>query len=162
MSDDAPVYLDGIAEKAQSILDHLAEVFTEAAVSLPARRFLAAGGRGQTVHSAPQVTVSWEQAYSGLPQHQAQFPVKRTQPWTGVFVVEVVRDLPGMTPSGKEPAADVLSATAVKQMRDAQLMIEAGRRTFEDSWEGSGMVDIAASMPQGLLQAVTMTVMVVI
>lgn len=153
-----PVYLDGIVEKAQMVLDKLVEVYAEHNVDLPARRFKAIGGRGQTVHSQEQVTVSWEQAYSGLPQQQAQFPVKRYLPWTGVFVVEVVRDLPGLTNRGGEPTVEEMNATADKQMRDAQLMIEAGRRAFEESWEGSGIVDITASMPSGLLQAVTMTV----
>jgi hypothetical protein len=162
MSFDAPVYLQGISEKARLILDHLVSVYEESGIDLPARRFIAIGGPGQTVHSQAQVTVSWEQAYSGLPQHQGQFPVKRTQPWTGVFVVEVVRDLPGMPPSGREPSVDTLNAVADQQMQDAQLMIEAGRRSFENSWEQSGMADISASIPQGLLQAVTMNVMVVI
>jgi hypothetical protein len=162
MSYDAPVYLPGISEKALLILEHLASVYAENSIDLPSRQFIAVGGQGQTVHSQEQVTVSWEQAYSGLPQHQAQFPVRRTEPWTGVFVVEVVRNLPGMPPSGREPSTDSLNAVATQQMQDAQLMIEAGRRAFEDSWEGSGMADISASMPQGLLQAVTMTVMVVI
>lgn len=162
MSFDAPVYLEGISEKAQLILDHLVTVFAECGVTLPTRQFIAVGGQGQTVHSSAQVTVSWEQAYSGLPQHQSQFPVRRTEPWTAVFVVEVVRDLPGMNNRGTEPSAETLSATAVSQMQDAQIMIEAGRRSFEDSWEGSGMADISASTPGGLLQAVTMTVMIVI
>lgn len=162
MSFDAPVYLEGISEKAQLILDHLVAVYAESGVEIPARRFLAIGGRGQTVHSTSQVTVSWEQSYSGLPQHQSQFPVKRTQPWTAVFVVEVVRDLPGMNNRGTEPSAATMTAMAASQMQDAQLMIEAGRRAFEDSWEGSGMADISASMPSGLLQAVTMSVMLVI
>jgi hypothetical protein len=162
MSFDAPVYLEGISEKAQLILDHLIAVFAENGVPLPSRQFTAVGGQGQTVHSMPQVTVSWVQAYSGLPQHQSQFPVRRTEPWTAVFVVEVVRDLPGMSNRGTEPSAETMTATANGQMQDAQLMIEAGRRAFEDSWEGSGMADISASAPGGLLQAVTMTVMVVI
>jgi hypothetical protein len=162
MSFDAPVYLNGISEKAQLILAKVQEVFTETGVALPTRQFLAIGGQGQTVHSSAQVSVSWAQSYSGLPQHQSQFPVKRTQPWTAVFIVEVVRDLPGMTPRGTEPSADVLSAGAVSQMQDAQLLIEAGRRSFEDAWEQSGIADVTASMPSGLLQAVTMTVMLVI
>lgn len=162
MSFDAPVYLEGISEKAQLILDHVVSVYQENSVDLPTRRYLAIGGQGQTVHSSAQVTVSWEQAYSGLPQHQSQFPVKRTQPWTAVFVVEVVRDLPGLSGRGTEPTTDTLSAVATSQMQDAQLMIEAGRRSFEDAWEGSGIADISASMPSGLLQAVTMTVMLVI
>lgn len=162
MSFDAPVYLEGISEKAQLILDKLIEVYAESGIDLPTRQFLAVGAQGQTVHSSAQVTVSWAQAYSGLPQHQSQFPVKRTAPWSAVFVVEVVRDLPGMTPRGTEPSDATVTATAVSQMQDAQLMIEAGRRAFEDSWEGSGIADISASMPSGLLQAVTMNVILVI
>ena len=81
-------------EIADHILNTVVATYADHGVDLPVRRYLAVGGQGDTVHDCEQLTVSFEQGYSGLPGNQAQEPVKCNGPRTGVYIVEVVRALP--------------------------------------------------------------------
>jgi hypothetical protein len=144
-------------------------------VDLPTRRYLAVGGQGDTVHDCEQVTVSFEQGYSGLPGNQAQEPVKCAGPRTGVYIVEVVRALPqpntvAANPTTTVPAkfaqavtgvqtlpSDVQSDIARKQMQDAMLLMDAGLRAGETMTIGA-LADVSAGSPQGGFQAMTLVV----
>lgn len=167
-----------IVEIANLLLQTIVTTYGEHQVDLPARRYLSVGGLGSTVHDCEQVTVSFEQGYSGLPGNQAQEPVKCNSPRTGVFIVEVVRALPlpnttanktgsavpsryktgadsSLTVSALEP--ETLTQVAEKQMIDAMLMMEAGLRAGETTITGT-LVDVSAGQPQGGYQAMVMTV----
>lgn len=161
------------AELADLILNTVVTTYADHGVDLPTRRYLAVGGQGETVHDCEQVTVSFEQGYSGLPGNQAQEPVKCASPRSGVFIVEVVRALPSPNTDAANPAtlvpsrfgqevtgvqilpAEVQSAMARKQMVDAMLLLDAGLRAGETLQLGA-LADVSAGSPQGLYQAMTL------
>lgn len=158
---------------ADHILNTVVATYADHGVDLPARRYLAVGGQGTTVHDCEQVTVSFEQGYSGRPGSQAQEPVKCASMRTGVYIVEVVRALPSPNTDDANPAtpvpsrygqvttgvqilpADVQSEHARKQMVDAMLLLDAGLRAGETTLSGS-LADVTAGSPQGGYQAITL------
>lgn len=158
---------------ADHILNTVVATYADHGVDLPERRYLAVGGQGSTVHDGEQVTVSFEQAYSGRPGMQAQEPVKCDSIRSGVYLVEVVRALPtpntvsanpnttvpsryGQAVTGVEILpADVQSDMARRQMVDAMLLMDAGLRAGQTTTVGS-LADITAGQPQGGYQAMTM------
>jgi len=158
---------------ADLILNTVVATYADHQIALPERRYLAVGGQGSTVHDCEQVTVSFEQGYSGRPGAQAQEPVKCNSLRTGVYIVEVVRALPspntsvanattlvpsryGQVTTGVEILpADVQSAHARKQMVDAMLLMDAGLRSGETTIVGS-LADVSAGQPQGGYQAITL------
>lgn len=158
------------ADIADHILQTIVAVYAEHGIDLPARRYLSVGGQGSTVHDCEQVTVSFEQGYSGLPGNQAQEPVKCDTPRTGVYIIEVVRELAQPNTSAANPATpvesrygqtvtgvqilppDVQSDIARKQMVDAMLLMEAGLRAGQVDAYGS-LADVSAGQPQGNYQA---------
>lgn len=162
-----------LVELADLILNTVVATYAEHDVELPTRRYLAVGGPGATVHDKEQVTVSFEQAFSGLPGNQAQEPAKCGGPRSAVFVVEVVRALPlpntvAANPTTPVPSrygtdvegvailpAEVLSEIARKQMIDGMLLLDAGLRAGETTVVGA-LADVSAGSPQGGFQAMTM------
>jgi hypothetical protein len=162
-------------QTADLLLNTIVSTYADHGVALPERRYLAVGGIGDTVHDCEQVTVSFEQAYSGTPGNQAMEPAKCDSPRSGVFIVEVVRYIPTvntvdtapdtLTPSRygivKSGVAllpdDKQSDIARAQMRDAMLLLDAGMRAADNQMAGA-TVDVAAGSPQGAYQAMIMTV----
>lgn len=162
-------------EIADLILNTVVATYADHGVDLPERRYLAVGGQGDTVHDCEQLTVSFEQGYSGLPGNQAQEPVKCAGPRSGVYIVEVVRALPSPNTDAANPAtmvpsrygqevtgvqilpAEVQSDMARKQMIDAMLLLDAGLRAGETLNLGA-LADVSAGSPQGLFQAMTLVV----
>ena len=158
---------------ADHILNTVVATYADHGVALPDRRYLAVGGQGSTVHDCEQVTVSFEQGYSGLPGTQAQEPAKCATPRTGVYIVEVVRAVPNSNTADANPAtmvpsrygqtvtgyqmvpAEVQSAHARKQMVDAMLLLDAGLRAGETTLTGS-LADVSAGTAQGGFQAMTL------
>lgn len=161
---------------ADHILNTVVATYADHGVDLPERRYLAVGGQGDTVHDCEQLTVSFEQGYSGLPGNQAQEPVKCDGPRTAVFVVEVVRELPqpntaAAAPSTTVPAmygevksgvqilpTEAQSAIARKQMVDAMLLMDAGLRAGENTIINGSLADVTAGSPQGGYQAMTLII----
>lgn len=166
-------------EVAEIILQTIEATYVQNAVDLPSRRYLSVGGLAATVHDCEQVTISFEQGYSGTPGNQAQDPVKCDAPRSGVYVVELVRAVPlpnttaplgknGLAPSRFSDAAQssttvaalppsVLTEMAKTQMRDAMLLMEAGLRAGQTTLTGA-IVDVSAGTPQGGYQGMIMTV----
>jgi hypothetical protein len=162
-------------ETAEHILATIETVFAEHEVALPERRYLSVGGQGTTVHDGPQVTVTFEQGYSGRPGNQAQEPVRCDGPRTGVFVVEVVRPIPvantpEATPATQIPSRygqvvsgvdtiepDKLTDVAKTQMKDAMILLDAGMRAADTGIQG-GICDVSAGQPQGGLQAMILVI----
>lgn len=162
-------------EIADLILNTVVATYADHEVDLPTRRYLAVGGQGETVHDCEQLTVSFEQGYSGLPGNQAQEPVKCAGPRTGVYIVEVVRALPLPNTDAANPGTlvptrygqevtgvqvlpqEVQSAMARRQMIDAMLLMDAGLRAGETMTVGA-LADVSAGSPQGGYQAITLVV----
>lgn len=163
------------AELADHILNTVVATYADHGVDLPQRRYLSVGGQGETVHDCEQVTVSFEQAYSGLPGNQAQEPVKCDGPRTGVYIVEVVRQLPLPNTAAANPGTtvpsrygqvmgsvqmlpeDVQTNIAKKQMVDAMLLMDAGLRAGQTMMTGA-LADVSAGAPQGGYQAMTLVI----
>jgi hypothetical protein len=161
------------AEIADHILNTVIATYAEHEVDLPERRYLSVGGPGSTVHDGEQVTVSFEQGYSGLPGNQAQEPARCDTPRTGVFIVEVVRYTGQPNTAPANPATpvesrygqtttgiqilppEVQSEVARTQMRDAMLLLDAGLRAGETTLVGS-LADVSAGQAQGNLQAMVL------
>lgn len=164
-----------IADIADHLLNTVVATFADHGVDLPTRRYLAVGGQGDTVHDCEQLTVSFEQGYSGTPGNQAQEPVKCASPRSAVFIVEVVRALPLPNTADANPATpvptrygqevtgvavlppQVQSAIARKQMVDAMLLMDAGLRAGETTMTGS-LADVSAGSPQGGYQAMSLVI----
>lgn len=160
---------------AELILQTVVATYADHGIDLPARRYLAVGGQGDTVHDCEQVTVSFEQGYSGLPGNQAQEPVRCESPRTAVYIIEVVRALPQPNTPNASPSttvpdrygsavtgvavlpADVQSAIARVQMVDAALLMDAGLRAGETTLTGS-LADVSAGSPQGGYQAMSLVI----
>lgn len=158
---------------ADHILNTVVATYADHGVDLPVRRYLSVGGPGSTVHDCEQVTVSFEQGYSGRPGAQAQEPAKCASLRTGVYIIEVVRALPLSNTSAANPEtpvpsrygeavsgvqtlpAEVQSTMARKQMVDAMLLLDAGLRAGETTLTGS-LADVTAGQPQGGFQAMTL------
>lgn len=161
-------------EIADHIMNTVVATYAEHGIDLPARRYLAVGGVGMTVHDCEQLTVSFEQGYSGLPGNQAETPARCGGPRTGVYVIEVVRAVAepntavanpatpapsrfGQEVTGVQPLPpDVQSDIARKQMVDAMLLLDAGLRAGETTLTGS-LVDVSAGQPQGGFQGMILT-----
>lgn len=159
-------------ETAQAILKRVEEVYADHGVELPSRRYLSVGGMGDVVHDCEQVTVSFEQGYTGSPGNQAQEPVRCDSPRTGVFLVEIVRctpvpksaeapkdrygtpsNVPKMTSTADE------TASAIKQMIDAMLLMEAGLSATAADFASTStaLADVTAGPNQGGFQGMILT-----
>jgi hypothetical protein len=162
-------------ETARHILATIETAFAEHGVALPERRYLSVGGQGTTVHDCEQVTVTFEQGYSGKPGNQAQEPVKCNEGRTAVFVVEVVRAVPTVNTAEATPQTTVpsrygqvvsgvdtidpekLTEVAERQMRDAVILLDAGIRAGQTAMQGA-ISDVSAGTPQGGLQAMILSI----
>lgn len=172
--------LNDIVDLAEHLLATINRVFAEEGVELPARQYYVIGGQGQTVHDEPQLTVSWDQAYSGLPGNEASIPARCDDIHTFSFVVEVVRPVTTvLNPEGAIPAQPAglrkidgryageigtVSAPSPEdfmresriQMQDAVLLLKAGLLAGEATLTANSIVDVSAGVPQGHLQATIM------
>lgn len=167
-------HLDDIFLYSQELLECIVQVYAESGVSLPEKRYTTVGGIGTTPHDCEQLTISWEQAYSGLPGDQSQELVACDGPVTSVFVVELVRCIPSdlnvvkrgarstsatLTP---EVPTETREQTSKTQMRDAYLLRTAGMNSSESPLiaHNGALVDASAGQPQGAYQAIIMTIAV--
>lgn len=155
-----------IFDLANHVLDVIRSRFAEYEVELPARQFVQIGGRASTVHEGEQLSISMEQVYSGLPGDQAATPSKCTDPLTVVFGVELVRCVPtpvsGRSTKPTPVAVDKIEETAKIQTQDAQILMEAGLIAAESTWLQGGMADVTAGTPEGGLQALVMSLILVL
>lgn len=161
--------LNEFFEIAGGILRQIELTYAEYNVGLPSRRYITVGGQGETVHDCEQVTVSFEQAYSGLPGDQSQTPAVCNGPRSAVFVVEVVRCIPsadsasaaqsryGSTSSVQNLSPETMNQMAKTQMNDAMLMLEAGLIAGENAITGA-LVDVSSGPASGGFQAMVMQV----
>lgn len=174
--------LNDIVDMADHLLETINRVYAEQdTVVLPDRQYYIIGGQGQTVHECEQLTVSWDQAYSGLPGNEASIPAKCDSIHTASFVVEVVRAIntarnmneavsptaPGSTTNipGRYagavgtvgmPSEEDYMREARQQMRDAVLLLRAGLEAGDATLGESSIVDVSAGAPQGGYQATIM------
>lgn len=174
--------LNDIVDMAEHLIGVINDVYVQENVPLPELQYYCIGGQGQTVHDCEQLTVSWDQAYSGLPEAEASIPAQCDQIHTARFVIEVVREYSTMRPfvdpntgqvvqpTVNRPAAygrgahaqvdrvdpEVAKREAREQMQDAVLLLKAGLIAGEATTGRSAIVDVSAGPASGNFQAVIM------
>ena len=175
--------LNDIIDTAEHLLEVINSVYQTAGIEIPELQYYVIGGQGQTVHDCEQLTVSWDQAYSGLPESEASIPARCDQIHTARFVIEVVREVKSVRPfvdpdTGEtiqptinrpaaygrgagaikleKPDAELMKLEARQQMQDAVLLLKAGLLAGEGTTGNSAIVDVSAGTPLGNYQAVIM------
>lgn len=175
--------VNDIIDMSEHLLEVINSVYQEANIEIPELQYYVIGGQGQTVHDCEQVTVSWDQTYSGLPEAEASIPAQCDQIHTARFVIEVVREVQTVRPyidpntglpvqptinrpaaygrgAGsmkiEKPDAELMKLEAQQQMRDAILLLKAGLLAGEGTTGNSSIVDVSAGAPSGNYQAVIM------
>lgn len=157
-----PSVLNELKIAATSILTSIEQIYLEEGIDLPDRRYISLGGRGSVAYDCTQLTVSWEQTYSGLPGNPIQVLSNCTSPRSGVFVVELVRPIPVSQRADTPPESELMNESADQLMQDAALLYQGGMLACEASEFGKGLVDISADPPAGTLQALIMNVIMVV
>lgn len=142
---------DNIYEMAERILQTLNTVYAEHEIELPARQYITAGNAGTTPHDCTQVTVAFGTLASGLPQGQPMFQCDA--PTNGVYVVEIVREIPmasgGSATRKVAPQPADISAKAKIQLADARLLAETAKRVGSTTIQNSAVFSITAGAPSG-------------
>lgn len=150
--------LNDIATAASNILVAIENTFDANSVALPSRKYTTIGGQGTVAYDCAQLTVSWEQSYSGLPGQQSQEMQRCEGPTTGVFIVELVRDIPVSQQAHIPPEPGLIQSAADKLMQDVALLYAGGMAACANTGLEQGLIDISAGTPSGALQSIIMTV----
>ena len=165
--------MDDIFKFAELLQNVIIETYSEHGIMLPAKRYIAIGGIGDTVHDCEQLSISWEQSYTGLPGEQSEELSPCDGPVSSVYVVELVRNIPIENSGGQKrqarstsaanmPPVDIQSRTetAKIQMRDAYLLRMAAMNASVESSSilDGALVDVSAGQPLGAYQGILMTV----
>lgn len=133
-----------------SVLDGVVGVFEQANVSLPEKRYIAAG---PVAHDCEQVTVSFIQMYLGAIGAPADQPQRCDSPRVVVLTAQVVRCVPTSgTRTTTGPAAATMNANTLTRMQDAWLLMEAGANAV-DTFGLGVLANVTTTDPQGGFQA---------
>lgn len=152
-----------IVDVMYRVLDQINATYSGYGVSIPTKQFLDMGGQGETPHDCEQVTVALEQVYNGLPGNPEQVPSQCAGPRSGVFIIEVVRCMPGMQTRSRgattlmPPTADALTTVARTQATDAWLLMDAGLLAAQSLNYIGGLADVSFSPESGGYQATVLT-----
>lgn len=131
-----------LVDAAQALLDLVVSVAAEHDVTLPARRYLTAGGSGNEAWDCEQVVVGLLQLESANAALAGEQIVKTGIPGGGVSLpaavlrVEIVRKQPTVTGRGttlRLPSAADQQAAGVAALRDAQLLHVVRSRVVRDA-----------------------------
>jgi hypothetical protein len=147
-----------LIDAASRLLVAIENTFNTNGVDLPERRYITLGGPGSVAYDCAQLTVSWEQTYSGLPGQQQQVLSNCEGPRSGIFLVELVREIPVSQRADMPPEGFLIQEAAEGLMRDAALLYDGGMLATDDTVIGKGLVAVSAGMPAGALQSLIMTV----
>ncbi len=139
----------------QHVLDKIVDVFEQADVSLPDRRFLHVGA---TAHDCSQVSVSFMQMYAGMPGGRVNEPQKCNAPRTAVLTIQIVRKIAMPEGRATPPTADNLTMHTHEKTQDAWLLMDASMTAVED-YIGV-LADVTVTPPQGEYQAVSLNLSV--
>jgi hypothetical protein len=143
---------------ANKILISIENMFNTNSVVLPARRYITVGGQGTVAYDCEQLTVSWEQTYSGKPGSPIQEISTCNTIRSGVFVVELVRPIPVSQQADIPPETFLIQEAAEGLMKDAVLLYNAGLNAAEGSILDGGLADVTVGAPAGGYQSIIMTV----
>lgn len=144
---------------ANNILTAVENTFNSEGIELPARRYVTLGGQGTVAYDCAQLTVSWERNYSGLPGMENPTISSCKGIHTGVFIVELVRDIPVSQNASIPPEPSLIQEAAEGLMRDAAVLYGAGSIAIEgNEILDKGTINIVAGSPGGAVQSIIMTI----
>lgn len=149
-------------EIAENLLNTINEVFSSNQVPLPSRQYIAVGPENTVAYDCEQLTITFKNVADGLAYNDMPRMLSCQQMESGIFYVELVRCLPGMTTSGRSvlpPEPEALSETAKGMMRDAKLFREVVKIVKEEFYTtDQPMYSITFSEPQGDYQSVQLSI----
>lgn len=154
------IELDRTINAANAILVAIENTFNTNSVVLPDRQYIAAGAAGSVAYDCEQLSISWEQNYTGKPGNPNLEASRCAGFRSGSFIVELVRPTPISFNADIPPEAHLIQEAAEGIMRDAELLYNAGvlvAETHNDILDG-GIVAVTVSAPAGGYQALVMTV----
>lgn len=127
------------------LLAYIVEAYGAKGIDLPDRRYYTLG---TPVNDCEQLVVAWQQSYLGSPGDEASVPQRcDVAPRTAVFSVQLTREMPVVSQSGKAPAPDKIQERSAIALLNAHVLFElvmafdpfgAGTITTVDVVEVSG------------------------
>lgn len=147
-----------LRKAADSIMVAIENTFNTNSIELPARRYITLGGQGTVAYDCTQLTISWEQKYSGIPGNNFQTLNSCNGIMSGVFVVELVRNIPVSQQANIPPEPELIQEAAYGLMEDAVVLYEAGKAALLASDFENGLISVTAGAPAGALQSIIMSI----
>lgn len=152
-----------VFQAANNILTAIENTFNSAGVDLPARRYITLGGQGTVAYDCAQLTVSWERNYYGLPGNQLPTLTNCYSMTTGVFIIELVRDIPVSQRAEIPPEVGLIQDSAEGLLQDAALLSYSGKIAVEgNEIFDKGLVSVTSGAPAGAVQAILMVIEMVV
>lgn len=107
---------------AQTLLDGIIDGYGARGISLPDRQYFTVG---TPANDCEQVVVAWQQSYLGTPGDEASEPQHcEVAPRTAVFSIQLCRDVPVVSESGKAPSAQDIQDRSTVLLTDALVLLE--------------------------------------
>lgn len=160
----------GLATAAQAFLGLIVDAAADEGVTLPSRRYVAAGAAGGEAHDCEQVTVALVQLGSGLAVQQADLSGRTGDPASAglpsaALRAEIVRLHPALDDDGNPPTAGALNTAGVAAMVDAALLHVVRSRLMVESPLTPESTDarvgpVLPAGPSGKVTSTTLTVTV--
>ncbi len=110
-----------LVSMAQALLDGVVDGYGARGITLPERRYWTLG---TPANDCEQVVVSWQQVYLGTPGDEASSPLTCDSPRSGVFTVQLCRDMPVVSESGKAPSPEAIQAASRCLLLDAYVLLD--------------------------------------
>lgn len=108
---------------AQTILDGVVDAYGAKGITLPDRQYYTIG---TPANDCEQLVVAWQQSYVGLPGDEASLPQQcNDTPKTAVFSVQLCREVPVVSDSGKAPTAAAIQDRSKLLLTDAWVLLNA-------------------------------------
>jgi hypothetical protein len=106
---------------AETIFDGVVAGYEQSGATLPSRRYVTLG---TPANDCEQMVVAWQQIYLGTPGDEASLPQNCTAPKSAVFSVQVARNMPVVSPSGKAPEPKAIQTFSEALLVDAYLLTD--------------------------------------
>lgn len=150
-----------VASVARHLLATIESQFEAAEVELPARRLITVGS---VAVDSELLAVMFGGVYAGLPGNEMNAPVSNRGGGlvsrTGVFNIELWRNVPALTSHGMAPSPEQETEAAEEVTQDAWLLLESA---FASDQMGIGVIArVDVNEPRGEYHGVNMVVELVI
>lgn len=149
-----PSDVDDLAQLADKLLAKVQEIFGQVGIALPGRQYVTLGSPAQ---DCEQLTVSWQNAYAGLPGQEMSEAQRCDAPRSAVFIITITRCVPVSDGAGgsRPPKTSDLITSAHGLYHDAWLLLISAQSM--DDYLGI-IANVEAGDAQGGLQSVALSV----